>query len=296
MMIIDAHYHLEERMEPVKEIITRMKTHDIERVALMAAPCAPFHVESILVEKFSALARRMLTSKLKILNNIALSAYRNSVTKDGKFSIPGKKYDICHKPDNESVERVIKKYPHKFYGWIFINPREPDAVNEIEKRAGDKSWIGVKTHPCWHQYPLQLLDDAAALCAEKGLPMLMHLGGNKENGNFRYLPERHPNLKIIYAHAGIPFFREIWDYSKNKNNIFFDLSSPYLNENLRRKAVFEIGYEKCIHGTDGPFGYPSSDGFYDHGRILSEILRLPIPDSSKEMILGKNFLVLAGIQ
>jgi hypothetical protein len=46
-MIVDAHYHLEERMETVDELLDQMDPHGISRVALIAAMVDPLQVEGI---------------------------------------------------------------------------------------------------------------------------------------------------------------------------------------------------------------------------------------------------------
>ncbi|MCF8029177.1 MAG: hypothetical protein K9K81_12495 [Desulfobacteraceae bacterium] len=56
-----------------------------------------------------------------------------------------------------------------------------------------------------------------------------------------------------------------------------------------------LGPEKCMYGTDGPFGYPAADGKYDHGAILSEIRQFPISFADQEKITGKNLMAAAGI-
>ncbi|HOP63724.1 MAG TPA: amidohydrolase family protein [Spirochaetota bacterium] len=289
-MIIDIHYHLDERIEPVPELLARMESNRIDRVALMASPCEPFHVGPFAV-KLSAIVRKMLAGSLNSLGRIP---YNGTVTSDGMFSVPGKKYLIYSRPDNDAVASVIKKYPDKFYGWIFINPVTADPLKEIERRLEDRSWIGVKAHPFWHSYPLSLLDETAAFCAEKNFPLIIHLGGGRDNGDFRFLPERHAGLRIIYAHGGVPYFRGVREYCRDKSNVFMDLSSPYLDENLRRRAVDAAGPEKCLFGTDGPYGYHDEDGHYDHGVILSEIMRLPISSGAVDKILGGNFTEITG--
>jgi hypothetical protein len=62
----------------------------------------------------------------------------------------------------------------------------------------------VKTHQFWHNYPVALLDDVAAFCVEKNIPILMNLGSDQEGGDYRYLPDRYRRLRIIYSHAAVP--------------------------------------------------------------------------------------------
>ncbi|MBC2715847.1 MAG: amidohydrolase [Desulfobacteraceae bacterium] len=288
-MIIDMHYHLDERMETMDRLLAQMDTFQIDKIALIAPMVDPFHVEGV-AEKLAHFVRSLLTG---FWHRLGLVAYESTVTKSGKFSILGKTYNIDQLPDNDLVSKAIKAHPDKFYGWFFINPAEKNSVAEMETCFETAGWVGVKCHPFWHRYPVSRLDDAAAFCSEKGLPLLIHLGGKKDNGDYRYLPEQHPKLKIIYAHAGVPHYQKLWAYVKSKKNVYTDLSSPYLDEPLRRAAMNAMGPEKCLYGTDGPFGYPANDGLYDHGAIMAEIDRFPISTKQKEGIMGTTFAGLA---
>jgi len=290
-MIIDAHYHLEVRLETVERLLDQMRKHAIDRTVLIPVLVEPLHLGNF-ANTLSAIMRAALIGRF---NKVGRFMYLTTVTGSGKFSIVGKNYQIYSKVDNEATAQIMKAYPDKFYCWILVNPRVGVSVHEVEKWAGKPGWIGVKTHPFWHRYPVKMLDDVAACCVEKGLPLLIHLGATREQGDYRFLPERHPKLKVIYAHAGIPFYRELWDYSKGNENIFVDLSSPYLDEPLRLEVLKTLGPQKCIFGSDGPYGYPDpADGLFDHGAILKEIVRAPLPDSEKELVLSGNFKAVTG--
>jgi len=285
-MIVDAHYHLEERMETVDRLLGQMDRHGIDRVALIATMVDPLYLGGM-AERASVVMRKALAGRWR---GLGLLMYRTTVTARGKFSALGKTYPIYDTPDNESVARAMQAHPDKFYGWIFVNPSATDPFAELEKWAAQPGWIGVKSHPFWHRYPVAMLDDVAAYCDEKGWPLLVHLGGDQERGDYRYLPGRHPSLKVLYAHAGVPFYRQVWDYAKGKDNVFVDLSSPsYVDRQLRLCAIKALGAEKCLHGTDGPYGHAGQ------GRMVGEILRLPLSDADKERILGDNFREMVNV-
>lgn len=288
-MIVDIHYHLDERMEPLQRLVEQMDQHGIDKIVLMATMVDPFHVEG-LAEKTAQLLRKMLTGPW---NSLGLLFYESLVTKDGKFKVLTNTYNIDQCPDNELVTRAIKAHPDRFYAWYFINPVLEDALAKMRENIETGKWLGIKCHPFWHCFPIMKLDEIASYCVEKDMPIIIHLGGKKENGDFRYLPEKYPDLKVIYAHAGIPHYSKMWPYVKNKKNVYVDLSSPYLDEPLRRNAVQALGAEKCLYGSDGPYGYPAEDHLYDHGAIIAEIDRLPISTHEKEKILGKNFSEIA---
>lgn len=282
-MIVDAHYHLEEQMETVEALLKQMERHDVHRVALIPKMNEPFHLKPI-PKKASGLLPPLLMSRLRFLG---LLLYNSTVTSDGKLSTLGTKYDLYHKPDNTYIYNVIQKYPDRFFGWIFINPKTMDSMAEVERWVGKQGWVGVKTHPFWHSYPVEMLDDVAAFCEEKNLPILMHLGGDRESGDYRYLPERHPRLRIIYAHAAVPYFREVWNYAREKENIFVDLSSlVYTDQGVLSSVIETLGAEKCLYGTDGPYADATQR------RMLDRILQLSLSDNEREQILGRNFLEL----
>jgi hypothetical protein len=171
-MIIDAHYHLEERMVPVEALLAQMDRSGVDRVALIAALAVPFEI-GVVAEKAALLGRSLLTGPL---HSLGLSLYQTMVTGEGQFSALGRLYPIYDLPDNEKVARALRAHPERFYGWIAVNPRTADACAEVEKWAGQAGWIGVKTHPFWHRYPVALLDEVAGFCSERDLPLLVHLG------------------------------------------------------------------------------------------------------------------------
>lgn len=279
-MIIDAHYHLEEQMETVQALLEQMTRNDVSRVALIPRMQEPFHLEG-LAKKAGAILPRMLMNRMRFLG---LALYKSTVTSDGRVSMLGKKYDLYHQPDNEYIDHVIQTHPDKFYGWIFVNPKVSDPLIAAEKWSGKRGWIGVKAHPFWHSYPVALLDSVAAFCAERNMPMLIHLGGSRDQGDFRYLPERHPRLNIIYAHAGVPLYREIWAYARKRDHVYVDLSNPvYVDEGILPTVLQELGAGKCIFGTDGPYANATL------ARMLQRVDSLNLSDREKEQILGDNF-------
>jgi len=285
-MIVDAHYHLEERIETVDRLIDQMDQHGIDRIALIATMLDPFDAG----EEGEAGAAQLREALLGSSRDAGLAFYNGLVNDDGDFSLFGETHRIYATPDNSSVARVLQAHPDRFYGWVFVNPSAADPIAEMDRWIGQPGWIGVKSHPFWHRYPVAMLDHVAAYCSQKEWPLLIHLGGDDERGDYRCLPERHPTLKVLYAHAGVPFYRDVWDYSKGKSNVLVDLSSPaYVDQSMRFEIINTVGADKCLYGTDGPYDCP------DHGRILDEIRQLPLSDPEKELVLGRNFVELANL-
>ena len=106
----------------------------------------------------------------------------------------------------------------------------------------------------------------------------------------RLLPDKYPDLKIIYPHGGLPYYKKLWEYIKNKPSVYVDLSAPYLDFDLRKLTVNTLGAQKCLYGSDGPYGYEDDDGNYSRNVVIDEIYDLPISDNEKDLILSDNFM------
>jgi predicted TIM-barrel fold metal-dependent hydrolase len=288
MMIVDAHYHLDLRLESVERLVAQMRVHRIDRVALIASVCDPLHVGP-LGRRFVQAMRRALSGAAPGLGRLL---YWSTVTRGGRASFLGSGAAIYQRPDNGAVERAMAAHPDRFVSWWFVNPRVPGAVTEAERGLLQPGFIGVKAHPFWHRYPVAALDDVAALCQELNKPILVHLGAGAERGDFRRLPNLFPRLRVVYAHAGIPWYGALWDFVARRENVFVDLSSPYLDKALRYRALRALGAARCLYGSDGPYGYPAPDGGYDHGAILGQIERSGLPAQDLERVLGGNFVAL----
>ncbi|MEZ4567887.1 MAG: hypothetical protein R2860_13340 [Desulfobacterales bacterium] len=85
----------------------------------------------------------------------------------------------------------------------------------------------------------------------------------------------------------MPHYHKLWEDAKNRQNVFIDLSSPYLDEPLRRAAVNAMGPGRiCLYGTDGPFGYPE-DRYTTTGRSLRKSTACRFGRRKKTKFSGK---------
>jgi uncharacterized protein len=213
--------------------------------------------------------------------------HRLTLTRGGDLRLGRKVYAIYRQPDNDAVAKLIAAHPTRFLAWIFLNPRLPGALDELERWRQTPGFIGVKLHPHWHDYPTEELSPILARAEELKLPALIHLGFGKR-GDFRAICARFPRLTVISAHAGFPFYRDLWRHVSDCPNLFVDLSSPYIDERLARAAVSAMGPERSLYGTDAPYGFHTDEG-YDYGRIKGWVDRFPIPEGKKDAIFAGNF-------
>lgn len=294
-MIIDCHAHLDTRVLSLEQMTRAMVDHGISRVVLMARI-----TETVEPEKSAtllAVQRVMMNSSL--LRPAAAAVSVTFYDANGTlrpiwrpFTKGGRGYVKAMRPDNQGVAAALEKSPDRFWGWIFLNPKDNSRVlDELERWRSLRGMIGIKVHPYWHQYPLTELAGIARRAEEVGLPLLIHLGFG-EQGAYRWLLESFPRLKVIFAHAGIPFFRALWFVLREQPNAYIDLSSPHLSEPFVRRAVQFVGPEKCLYGTDSPYGFSLPGGSYDYGRVKGWIGRLAVSERDRGRIFGENLLGL----
>jgi predicted TIM-barrel fold metal-dependent hydrolase len=282
-MIIDAHAHLDlaERIT-AEDYIRWMDASGINKVVLLAGlnsfvPPTPDWQISIL--------RFMLSTPVQPLGK----RIYESLIKGDHLKGGGKIIQIVQNPDNDSVSEAVSRYPERFMAFVVINPKLKNAMEIFEKAIEEQGMVGVKCHAWWHRIdiPSELLP-IARRCEEKGLPLLVHLGGGPQTGNFEVLLHNCPRLKLILAHIAIPHFQRSWKVIKEEKNCFVDISGSYINASLVRKAVKALGPDKVLFGSDGPVSLRCKGGGYSYEPILQWTRELPISDNDKEKIFYKN--------
>ncbi len=289
-MNIDCHYHLEERLLTVEELIKKMDQSGVEKVALMAVmnDLIPHNPDFLLTMLRFFLTHRPLRSLAR-----KLSANFDA---QGNIKLPKGFIEIYPDPDNEAIFNAVKGHPDRFLAWAFVNPNgKNDIVQEYEKWKDAPGFIGVKAHPFWHQFePIELLPVAKHL-EKSGKPLLIHLGFNA-HGDYKTLLEKAPKLKLILAHAGFPFYTDIWKEIKENENIYLDISaSAYVDGKITRRLVDYLGAERCLYGTDGPYAQMGEDGKFDYGFIKRRFVELFPEKDIQQKILGGNFAGLLSL-
>ncbi len=289
-MVIDCHYHLEERVLDKAGLLQEMDRSGVEKAALMGSMIAPFpEPPRVLLRILQAILENR---RLRKLGQILVANF----TRDGDIKILGKPFRIVIDPDNGPVFDAVRDFPGRFLGWVFVNPRgRGDQMTELQRYRDEPGFIGVKAHPFWHRFaPVELLPVARVL-ADLKKPLLIHCGFGEE-GNYRALLSKVPELRLILAHTGFPAYSDTWRDVLRMNNVYLDVSqTSYVSEKATREAVAYLGPERLLFGTDGPYGFHDRQGRYDYGFIKRRIERLFPDDGVRGRLLGGTFAELTGI-
>ncbi len=242
---------------------------------------------------------------------------RGTVDVKGFTDVPG---PPSVEKTNDYIAAVVRKYPDKLIGMAAVNPRfrgPHAAVEELERAIRDLKLTGVKLYPCYDHYAPNDWELTYAMfekAQELGILVMVHQSATPvvdaplKYGRPFLLDDvgiLFPNLKVLVCHGGFPWVDEAIVLVAKHPNFYVDLS--FLNSVYSRKDMyrfimkaktFGLPWSKICWGTD----YPSAD-FPDtlltkfktvnqEARALGEP---EIPEEEIEKMLGRNFLVAAGI-
>jgi uncharacterized protein len=289
-MIIDCHAHYEPRLLDDESILKIMDEAGVNKTVLISHLTDP--PETKKGDFVMAVQRYMFDSNF--LRPLGITITKSMYKKSGEWNLwfnklkkDPQKFNIVQKPDNAEIARMVERYSDRFLGWIFVNPIMKGALDEIERWKGTPGMIGVKIHPFWHRFPIEKVEAVAQRTEELKLPLLVHLGFDA-SGDYRWLIDKFPHLKIIIAHLGVPFYKSLWPEVISNPNIYLDISSTYhVDEGMVRRAVKDVGADKCLFGTDSPYAHIDVVK-----RIKQWVIDLSVSDMDKEKIFSNNFLEL----
>jgi len=289
-MILDSHAHYDPRILDARHMIEKLDAAGVDRVVMI--PCMNDPLPST-PEKLLALARRL--SRSRATRPVVEAIHRSLLTPEGDLKLSGQVISIYARPDNDAVAALCAAHPDRFSGWMFLNPRNnPRVLDELEALRARPGMIGIKLHPHWHDYRTGVAMPLLRRAEELGLPALIHLGFGPR-GDYRAICSTFPKLKVIAAHAGVPFYDDLWRHARDLPNLYVDLSSPYIDETLARAAVREMGATRCLYGTDAPYGFHEGDGSYDYREIRGWVERMPISSGEKERVFFENAAEILGL-
>jgi uncharacterized protein len=138
-----------------------------------------------------------------------------------------------------------------------LDPRaDPVAEAERSLAAGAR---GLKLHPRAERFTLDEpgVEELFALAGERRLCVIIHAGrGIPALGRHAVgLCERHPDARVILAHAGICDLAWIWQAAADLPNLYFDTSWWSPSDLLALLAL--VPPAQVLLGSDAPYGTPA---------------------------------------
>jgi hypothetical protein len=211
-----------------------------------------------------------------------------------------------HKPDmaawlNDWADEFAERTPEAWKTFTFYpEPSAADYVRTALERGAEIGKVHLQVGAYDPRDPL--LDEVWGMCADAGVPLITHCAGSPVPGPFTgpgpigEVIARHPVLKIVVAHMGMPEHAEFLDLALAHDEVRLDttmaftdfgtVSNPVDRADLPRLRDLQ---SKILFGSDFP-NIP-----YDYGHAVEAVLRLDLGDDWCRDVLWHNASRLLGV-
>lgn len=202
--------------------------------------------------------------------------------------------------DDETCAACVAKYPDKFVGFAYVDPRRADCMDLLVHAVEDLGLKGVKFGPIYNGVVLSdpRLKPVYQYCVKHDLPLTMHMGTTfarnapVELGRAIHAEPvalQYPDLKMIFAHMGHPWYEETIAVVRKQPNCYCEVSAlfyrPWQFWNILIAAQEYGVFDKIFFGTDFPFsGVEESIAGIRNVNAVVEGTKMP--RVSKEVIEG----------
>jgi len=192
--------------------------------------------------------------------------------------IPGKPTLV----GNELIYSALRKYPDRFIGFVWINPNDVTAVEEIEKAVNEWGFRGIKLHLETMFASEDKLNRIFNAAETLNVPIYIHVG--EHFSAVENLSEKF-EVEIILGHLGVGVYnldpvrlKTATTLAKKQKNIYLETSgNTYF---FIEYALKNLGPAKLIFGSDFPHEHPLV--------LMNTINILQLNNREKHQILGEN--------
>eukprot|EP01036_Dinobryon_divergens_P008073 gene8073-10781_t len=170
--------------------------------------------------------------------------------------------------NDETTAAAVAKYADKFVGFAYVDPRRADCMEMLRHGIEDLGLKGAKFGPIYNGVHLgdPRLDPVYEYLQKNNLPLTMHMGTTfarnapVELGRAIHVEPvamRFPDLTMIMAHMGHPWYEECIVVARKQPNVFCEVSAlsyrPWQYYNILMCAQEYRIADKIFFGTDFPF-------------------------------------------
>lgn len=199
---------------------------------------------------------------------------------------------LCNE-DNEITLNMMKKYPDKIVGAVYVNPLNPATVDSMEHYF-EQGFSTVKLNPLRHAYcaDAESLDPILEKAHKANLPVCIHSGHPPYSLPWQIglLAERNPDVKIMMIHMGHGhgvYIDAALKMARKYPNIYLEMSGMPMPSKIR-EAYETVGKTRIMFGTDTPFHDPSVE--------LQKVLVSGVDEEGIRCILCDNAVSFFGLE
>ena len=214
-------------------------------------------------------------------------------------------------PD-EYVADFVARAPHKLVGFASCDPTQPAYMSELEHAVENLGLRGLKMGPMYAGFDPRdpRCEPVYGYCQAKGIPILFHTGttfnhnaplGFTRPWLFDEVAIRYPELRIVLAHLGHPFYGECLVVIRKHPHVYADISALYYRPwQFYNMMILAQEYQvthKLLFGTDHPVAKTreSVEGVRNVNHITGNSGLPRVSSEVIEEILARDALGLLGI-
>ncbi|HET6405329.1 MAG TPA: amidohydrolase family protein [Candidatus Thermoplasmatota archaeon] len=207
------------------------------------------------------------------------------------------------RPSVDEVIKVCRQDPrlHVVEG-VSLYGKAPFSLQAIEERLRRRDIIALKLYPGYeYYYPTdKICRPIYELAIEYDVPVMVHTGDcYNPKAKVKYAHPLHldevavdyPELRIVMAHLGNPWFRDTAEVIYKNSNVYADISGlvlgdiaenfeAWLKQQVREIIQFAGEPDKLLYGTDWPI--------VNMGPYLKLMDSLDLDPEAREKLLWKN--------
>ncbi len=205
---------------------------------------------------------------------------------------------------NEEVRQLVDLEPDRFIGFAGVDPHDPEAPGKLEHALDDLGLAGLYLHPGRQRfYPM---DECAQplydICQVRNKPVMFHGGMSWEPHTlakygraveFEELAETRPDLRICLGQLCWPWVEEAAMVMVKHQNVYADTGLLYFDcarEFYHRLLTEEVPATWVDRSLRHQVMFGSANPRFEQIRMAHELDRLPLRDSTIELIKGANAL------
>lgn len=179
---------------------------------------------------------------------------KNGISKAGISSLSG----VVNRIQNDLVNDAHLAAPDRVIAYAFINPKAPDAHDEIDLCLGERKYLGVKFHAWKHGYysdNTTQIDEILTHIEKYGVHVQTHVGTSPLSTPFAWIryAKKHPNLRFVFTHMGCrEFAYSVIEAVRDIPNIYLETSVIY-DRDVLEKVKECVGAKRIVFGTDWPY-------------------------------------------
>lgn len=206
------------------------------------------------------------------------------------------------KSNNDSVIEFVQAYPHKFIGFVGLDPHKGmAAIAELKASVEELGMRGAAVDPYLAQiyandakyYPIY------AKCCELDVPIVFTTGPATlvQGAIIDHVAPRYidvvardfPELKVIISHGGYPWVNEAITVAERNKNVYLEWSE------YEHAPMAEAYVQAANTMIPDKVLYASAHPFVDFKQALAKYEKLPLKPEVRQKIMHDNAAKLLGL-